>query len=378
MKIHRRAILPIGYLASGVASGIKRSGKRDLALLYSNAPGKAACHFTSNTIIAAPIRLNRIHLKKTKAFQAVIINSGNANCFTGKKGFSDAERISGQLSLLLKIPKESILSASTGIIGRRLPASKMIRSLPGLIKGLSQGGIDAAKDAILTTDTFAKAITAEDTIGGSRVRMCGIAKGAGMIAPNVATMLAFVLTDAHISQKALSKASSIAVNTSFNCITVDGCMSTNDTVAIMANSQACNALIGTNRYFGRFLTLLSRVYLELAKMIIKDAEGATKFIQIRVTGARSFKEARQVALSVANSNLFKTAIYGENHNFGRIAASVGSSGVKVAEQDVKISVSPLHRKTIDVEISLRPGKHSAVVYTSDLTPQYIKINAEYN
>jgi len=378
MKMHKRAILPAGYLASGVACGIKKSGKPDLALLYSNTPAKAACHFTSNTIIAAPIRLNRLHLKKSKAFQAILINSGNANCFTGKKGLHDAARISGRLSYLLKAPKESILSASTGIIGRRLPASKIIRSLPSLLKGLSQGGIDAAMNSILTTDTFAKAVTVEDTIAGRRVRICGIAKGAGMIAPNVATMLAFALTDAHISQRALSRASLIAVDSSFNCITVDGCMSTNDTVMVLANSKAGNPLIDLDRYFSRFLSLLSRVYLELAKMIIRDAEGATKFIQINVSGARNVKEARQVALSVANSNLFKTAIYGQNHNFGRIAASVGSSGVKVAEQDVKISVSPLHRKIIDVRILLYRGKHSAVVYTSDLTPQYIKINAAYN
>ncbi|MEW6075209.1 MAG: bifunctional glutamate N-acetyltransferase/amino-acid acetyltransferase ArgJ [Candidatus Omnitrophota bacterium] len=378
MKIHKRAILPIGYLASGVASGIKKSGKRDLALLYSNTPAKAACHFTSNAIIAAPIRLNRANLKKTKAFQAILINSGNANCFTGKKGLQDAERVCGRLACLLNVPEESILSASTGIIGRRLPASKIIQALPSLINGLSQGGVDAAMHSILTTDTCAKAVTVEDTIAGRRVRICGIAKGAGMIAPNVATMLAFALTDAHISQRALSYASLLAVDSSFNCITVDGCMSTNDTVMVLANGKAGNALIDLDRYFNRFVSLLMRVYLELAKMIIRDAEGATKFIQISVSGARNFKEARQVALSVANSNLFKTAIYGQNHNFGRIAASVGSSGVKVAEQDVKISVSPLHKKIINVKILLRRGTHSAVVYTSDLTPQYIKINAEYN
>jgi glutamate N-acetyltransferase/amino-acid N-acetyltransferase len=379
MKIYKKAILPLGFKAKGIASGIKKSGKLDLALLYSDIPAKAACQFTINKIQAAPIQLNKIHLKKSKRFQAIIVNSGNANCFTGEPGLRDAEETAKELAKALNTKKENILVASTGIIGRRLPLLKIKKAVPELVTGLSKEGINKTKIAIMTTDTFSKEITVKFNLGKRTVTICGIAKGAGMIAPNMATMLTFILTDALISQQALNKALKVCVDNSFNCITIDGCMSTNDSIMMLANGQAKNALIDNKgENFNTFTKVLQTVCAELAKMIIKDAEGATKFIRIRVDKAKSFTQARQVAKAIANSNLFKTAIYGENPNFGRIVASIGASGVDVKEKDIKIRVSPLKKKEIKVDVLLNQGDDCAIVYTSDLTPEYIRINAEYN
>jgi len=387
MKIYKKAILPLGFQANGVASGIKRSGKLDLALFYSAIPAKAACQFTSNKIQAAPIRINKKHLKENKDYQAIIVNSGNANCFTGSRGLRDAEETARALSKAAGIRKESVLVASTGIIAKPLPLFKLKKSIPMLVMGLSGNGIDKAKIAILTTDTFTKEATVKFNIGSQAITICGLAKGAGMIAPNMAcpersrgaTMLCFIFTDARITQRALSQALKSCVDNSFNCITVDGCQSTNDSIIALANSASRNNLIDTdNSYFNLFVKALNIVCLELAKLVIKDAEGATKFIQIKVEKAKNFAQARGVALNIANSNLFKTAMYGENPNFGRIVAAIGASGVTVEEKDIKIKISPLYKKEINVGVSIKQGNACATVYTSDLTPEYIKINAEYN
>ncbi|MBM3246080.1 MAG: bifunctional glutamate N-acetyltransferase/amino-acid acetyltransferase ArgJ [Candidatus Omnitrophica bacterium] len=402
MKLYRKAVLPLCFQANAVACGIKRSGKPDLALFYSEAPAKAACRFTANKIQAAPIKINKSYLKNNRQFQAIIANSGNANCFTGAQGLKDAAETSQAAALALGIEKEGVLVASTGIIGKKLPIQKIKKAIPDLAAGLSCGGIDKAKKAIRTTDTFDKEITAKFNIGASTVTICGLAKGAGMIAPKMAcperrpstllgpspelvegrsrgaTMLAFIFTDAEITQKALDKALDMAVDNSFNCITVDGCMSTNDSVMVLANAAAMNAPIDANKNFASFSNALKAVCLELAKMIVKDAEGATKFIQISVAGARDVSQARIAALSIANSNLFKTAIYGQNPNFGRIVAAIGASAIEVKEKDIKIKVSPLKKSRISVDVSVGRGKARATVYTSDLTPEYIKINAEYN
>jgi glutamate N-acetyltransferase/amino-acid N-acetyltransferase len=210
------------------------------------------------------------------------------------------------------------------------------------------------------------------------VTICGVAKGAGMIAPHLATMLCFIFTDANISQGALNRALNVAIENSFNCITVDGCMSTNDTVILLANGAGNSNLVETDRSFNLFCQALSRVSLELAKLIIRDAEGASKFIQIKVRKAKNSTEAKRVALSIANSNLFKTAVFGENPNFGRIMAAIGASGIDVKEKDIKINVSPLFNRDVNVDVSINQGKSCATVYTSDLTPEYVKINAEYS
>lgn len=378
MRIYKKAILPNSFKASAVASGIKKSGKLDLALIYSRPAAIASCKFTKNTVLAAPIKLAKSYLKKNKFFRAIIANSGNANCFTGKKGFKDAQDIAKFVARALFINKEDILVASTGVIGKRLPLLAIKQNIPKLVKGLSGQGIDKVARAILTTDTITKEISVKLGIGKQSVTICGVAKGAGMIAPNIATMLAFILTDARITQRALNRALEICIDNSFNCITVDGCMSTNDSVMMLANAAAGNPLIDKGRNFNLFVRALELVCLELARMIVRDAEGASKFITIKVTDAKDFNEARKVALSIANSNLFKTAMYGENPNFGRIVAGVGATGIDVKEKDLKIKVSPLHKKDINVEVSVNRGKAYATVYTSDLTPEYIKINAEYN
>jgi len=378
MKAYKKAILPLGFKAAGIACGVKKSGKLDLALVYSRQPASACAKFTTNQIQAAPVIFDKKLLKHNRLFRAILVNSGNANCFTGMQGVRDAEDTAQALAKISGLKKKNILLASTGIIGKKLPLAKIKAGLPKLVSQLSSSGLDRVKKAILTTDTYAKAVTAQFNLGQHKITVCGIAKGAGMIAPRMATMLAFIFTDARISHRALAKALGIAVENSFNCITVDGCMSTNDSVIMLANAAAGNPQIESGRNFKEFMNALNTVCLELATMIVKDAEGATKFIKIKVNQAKNFKEAKAVALQIANSNLFKTAVYGENPNFGRIVAAAGSSGVNIKEKDLKIKVSPLKKKEIEVSVSIGRGNTEAVIYTSDLTPKYIKINAEYN
>ncbi|MFA6217237.1 MAG: bifunctional glutamate N-acetyltransferase/amino-acid acetyltransferase ArgJ [Candidatus Omnitrophota bacterium] len=387
IKLYEKALLPAGFSANGLACGLKKSGKPDLALIYSKLPAFASACFTANKIKAAPILLTQEHLKKTKTHRAIIVNSGNANCFTGAKGRAVSEETAQIFADELGIRKESVLVNSTGIIGKQLPVNKIKKAAGSLVRGLSEKGINKASRAIMTTDTFLKEVTADIKIGNTTVRVCGIAKGAGMIAPDLATMLAFITTDASITRRALDKALKEAVARSFNCITVDGCMSTNDTVIVLANAASQNALIDMkpigragkeSRDFILFCECLQLVCLELAKMIIRDAEGATKFIRIHVKNARNYSDARKAALAIANSNLFKTAMYGCNPNFGRVAASVGASGVAVTERGLKIKLGPLHKKNIDLEVNLSTGSAEATIYTSDLSPEYVKINAAYS
>ena len=378
MKIYKKAILPCGFKASGVSCGIKKSGKLDLALLYSSLPAKGAGLFTVNKIPAAPVILCRDFLGRGGFFRAIIANSGNANCFNGKKGLEDSLNTASILAKGLGVKKENVLVASTGIIAKRLPLTKIKYALPELVRKLSCKGIKEASEAIMTTDTFSKGVTARVNIAGKPVTICGIAKGAGMISPDMATLLVFILTDFDLSRASLRNALKEAVDNSFNCITVDGCMSTNDSVILLANGAASGKRPSGKEGLKLFSKALSLVCLELAKMIVKDAEGATKFIEIKVAGAKDFNQARRAALSIANSTLFKTALYGENPNFGRIAAAVGASGVNVSEKSLKIKMSSLRKKDITVNVALGAGKANAVVYTSDLTPEYIKINAEYN
>lgn len=379
MKIYKKAILPVGFRANGIACGIKKSGKLDLALFVSDVPAKAACKFTTNKLPAAPIIINKKYLRTNKEFRAIIVNSGNANAFCGEAGLKDARTMSGSAAKILSIKEESVLVASTGIIARKLPVEKIEHALPELVNGLSKQAIDKAKRAILTTDKFSKELTVKVNIAGKVVTICAVAKGAGMIAPDMATMLCFILTDANITRKALDCALTGAVANSFNRITVDGCMSTSDSVMLLANGQAKNEFIDTDKCFDDFYKALNTVCFELAKMIVQDGEGATKFIRIEVREANNYSEARKAALSIANSNLFKTAMYASSPNvLGRIIASVGSAGINLKEKDLKIKFSDLKKRDIEVKVSLARGKSEAVIYTSDLSHEYVKINAEYN
>lgn len=378
MKKVLKAILPAGFKANGTACGLKKSGKLDLALLYSEYPAVASAKFTTNSIIAAPLAVSKMHLKSAKRFQAVLINSGNANCFTGKAGIKDAQVSAGCVADKLKIAKSSVLVNSTGIIGKRLDIGKIKRGIHELVGGLSTSGIHKAKKAIMTTDTFAKEISLSIKIAGEPVHICGIAKGAGMIAPDMATMLCFIMSDVSITKEALDRSLAAAVDKTFNCISVDGCMSTNDAVLVLANAKSGNKTISSGKNLRVFSKALELICLDLAKMVVLDAEGATKFIQIEVCRAKDWNEAKKVALNIANSALFKTAVFGRNPNLGRVAAAVGASGFNIKEQQLKIKLGSLKAKQVKLQVSLSRGKAKCTVFTSDLTPEYIKLNAAYN
>ena len=370
---------PKGFRANGVASGIKRSGKLDLALITSDVPAAAAAVFTKNSIKAAPLVISQEHIRDSRA-QAVVVNSGNANCFTGKTGMTGARRTTEVIGRLLDIPREDVIVTSTGIIGRPLPFQKIYKAAPGLVDGLSVHGAPKAAEAILTTDTCAKTAAVELPLGGKTVTIGACAKGSGMIAPDMATMLAFVTTDAAISAKMLKAALRRANDHSFNSITVDGCMSTNDMVVVMANGLAGNKpVVKPGEEFETFVKALHYVCLDLAKKIVLDGEGATKFIDVQVAGARDERQARKAGLAIANSVLVKTAAFGSNPNWGRVAAAVGSLGIaRVTEENLKIKFSDFARKDITISVDLNMGEAKAVVYTSDLSYEYVKINGEYN
>jgi glutamate N-acetyltransferase/amino-acid N-acetyltransferase len=379
MKIYKKAWLPLGFKANAIYAGIKRSKKLDLGLIFSKENCKAAALFTVNRFAAAPVVVSKNLLKSHNSFHGVIVNSGNANCFTGKNGISNAKIMSEKAAANLCVKPKDIFVASTGIIGKPLAIKKIVKAIPELAQGLSYLGIKKFSQAIMTTDKFKKEITLKTNIGGKQITICGVAKGAGMIFPNMATMLCFILTDVNIEKKYLENTLEMAVVDSFNSISVDACQSTNDTVLILTNGLAKNKILNSkSQDYSKFLNALKFVCLELAKMIVKDGEGATKIIQIDVSTAKSKDEAKKLGFIVANSNLFKTAMYGADPNFGRVVQAVGASGLDVKEKDLKINFSPLNKKEVKIRISLGRGKYSATVYTSDLTPEYIRINSKYN
>jgi glutamate N-acetyltransferase/amino-acid N-acetyltransferase len=371
---------PKGFKANGLCCGIKRSGKNDLALIASDVPAVCAAVFTQNSVKAAPLVISQKHAANHQA-QAFIINSGNANCFTGQFGSVYAKKTCQVIGGLLDMPQTDVIVASTGIIGKPLPFSKIEAAAPDLVKGLNRtrGGKRAAQ-GILTTDTCTKEVCVQLPLSGKTVTIGGCAKGSGMIAPNMATMLAFITTDVAITPKMLKTALHKANAESFNCITMDGCMSTNDMVAVMANGTAANRVINApGKNFDRFCEALRYVCTDLAKKIILDGEGATKFIEINVTEAQTDTQAQKIGLAVANSLLVKTAAFGENANWGRIAAAVGSLGIKkINERNLKIRFSPFTRKNISISVALNIGKGRAKIMTSDISYEYIKINGEYN
>jgi glutamate N-acetyltransferase/amino-acid N-acetyltransferase len=398
MKIIKGSVTaPQDFLAAGVKSGIKKNGL-DLALIISKIPALAAGVFTKNAIKAAPMVISERHLKNGKA-QAIIVNSGNANCLTGKKGLDDAVEMAKAVAGAMWISSYNVLVASTGIIGKPFPIDKIKAAVPDLISQLSEAGELPAAKAIMTTDLSPKRIAVAVDIGGQTVKIGGIAKGSGMISPNMATMLCFLTTDADIELRALRSSLRDSVADSFNAITVDGDMSTNDTVFILANCLAGNSRIeyGTKGY-KIFCEALSYVTAYLAKEIARDGEGATKFIEVEVKGARSKNDAGKVAREIANSNLVKTAMAGEDPNIGRIASAAGAAGVKFKESKLDISISGvkivnsgnvayqkrpkvkklLKKGEIGISVDLHSGKESAKVWTCDLTERYIKINARYN
>ncbi len=369
---------PHGFKANGFWAGIKKSGKPDLGIIYSDVMCTAAAVFTRNSVKAAPIVLCQKHIKGGKV-QALVANSGNANCFTGEYGMMYAKKLTELVAGHFAIVPANVLVMSTGIIGRPFPYEKIREALPSLFKGLSaKRGASFAK-AIMTTDTMDKQIAVSLEVGGKTVTIGACAKGSGMIEPNMATMLACVTTDAAITPGLLTTALREATDVSFNAITVDGCMSTNDMVSLMANGMADNKMISARGAdYDLFVEALKAVCVKLARDIIIDGEGASKFFEVRVTGAVSVKQARAAAMKVANSSLVKTADYTDNPNWGRVAAAIGACGFnRVTEQTLKIEFS-VKKNTIYIHADLGIGEASATVYTCDLTHQYIDINGNYN
>ncbi len=390
---------PIGFQSSGISCGLKKNGERDLALIYSDTLASAAGVFTTNQVQAAPVKLSKEIIVNGVA-KAIIINSGNANACTGKQGINDAQRMAEIVAQNLNINKEEVLIASTGIIGKNLPMDKIE---PGIIKLVSElgNGHTQAAEAILTTDTCKKERDLSFTLPeqGQEINIGGMSKGSGMIHPNMATMLGFITTDLAITPELLQEALQEAVNESFNKISVDGDQSTNDTVFLLANGKAKNKKIEEkNQNFFGFLKALKQVCKFLAKAIIADGEGATKFITINVNNAQTKQQAEEIARKVANSNLVKTACFGSDPNWGRILAAIGSCEIKINVKNlelqingkllfkdalpVKISSDQLEGlmdyKEIVIDIDLNSGQQSTIFWTADMSYEYVEINAEYH
>ena len=389
---------PQGFRAAGLHCGIKKPGLLDVALVVSERSGPIAGVFTTNQVVAAPVVLDRLHLRRGIG-RAVLVNSGNANACTGRQGLAAAKKTAVLVARALKAPVHEVFVGSTGVIGRVLPVDRIVTTLPTLFSRLSRrGGADAAR-AIMTTDLKPKTAVKSARINGRRITIGGMAKGSGMIHPNMATMLGYLTTDAAITRTALQKALVAAANESFNCISVDGDTSTNDTVLCLANGMAGNRTIreGTAA-FRQFVRLLTAVCQPLALAICRDGEGVTKVVKIEVTGSRSRSEAGQVARTIGTSNLVKTALFGEDANWGRVMAAIGRAGVSL--NPAKISVSfggvPMvrngvglglsaeariakvfKRKEFTIAVGLGQGTHRTQLWTTDLSFDYVRINASY-
>ena len=376
-------MLVTGFKTAAIASGIKAGGVLDLALIYSEKPATAAAVFTQNTFIAAPLIVSKEHLEQTghKA-RAILVNSGNANAATGETGIQAARACVDALAAQIGCPSKEILVSSTGVIGRPFPVQTIRESVPKLVASLLPGNIEMLARGIMTTDTVPKIAAAE--VG--RVHIAGVAKGAGMIHPDMATMLSFIMTDAEMSYPDLMEALQYAVHRSFNSISVDGDTSTNDMVVVLANGAS-----GIRPPAADFRDKLTEVCTQLAKAIVRDGEGASKFVEIIIEGAPSEKAAHKIGREIARSPLVKTAIYGADPNWGRIVGAIGNSGVPLRSLKVDIYIGgvPISDSTLDqarqklsgkevqIRVVLDSGDASARVWTCDLTEGYIRINADY-
>jgi glutamate N-acetyltransferase/amino-acid N-acetyltransferase len=387
-----------GFQFSGVSAGIKKDGKKDLALIYSEVPARAAGIFTTNKVKAAPVRVGMERIKKGVG-QAVIINSGNANACTGSQGLKDARKISSWVAKRLGIDQKLVFPSSTGVIGVPIPIEKIEERVPDLIQSLSPDGWMSAVEAIMTTDAFPKIETASCRLRGKTVKLCGMVKGAGMIRPNMATMLSFLVTDANIKASLLQKMLKKAAEVSYNSITVDGDTSTNDTVLLLANGRAKHPqLTNMDRDGQAFQSMLNRVCGNLAKSVVKDGEGATKFVEILVAGAKNREDAKKAAYAIAHSPLVKTAFFGEDANWGRILCALGYSSARINPNRVDLLFNQfpvvkngvgvggrleekagkvLKGKSFRVTVDLHQGKASFLLFTTDLSFEYVKINASY-
>ena len=394
----RGPFLVPGFAAAGIHGGIKKDRRRDLALIVSDPPARVAGIFTRNRVKAAPVLISQTRARSGPC-KAVLINSGNANACTGDQGMKDAIGLARQTAERLGVDEHSVLIASTGVIGQRLPVGRIRRALPRLLQRVRPTGLLDAAEAIRTTDRFRKVIGSKALIGGKPVTLCGMVKGAGMIRPNMATMLAFFLTDLKAPDAALRRLLIEGAKRSFNRICVDGDTSTNDTVLLLANGRAGNrsARVGSAEY-DAFASVLFPMMDGLATMIVRDGEGATKVVELRIRGARSDDEASRIAYHLAISPLVKTSFYGRDPNWGRLMAALGCAGPWVHPQRIDVSYDQvclvrkgvaqgkkrtdqakrvLEKDVFTLTIDLHIGTGSARVLTSDLTHDYVTLNASY-
>ncbi|HBL10517.1 MAG TPA: arginine biosynthesis bifunctional protein ArgJ [Cyanobacteria bacterium UBA11162] len=398
---------PKGYRAAGITAGLKPSGLPDLALIVSDVDAIAAGVFTMSYVRAACVDYCRQRLQKKASARAILINAGQANAATGEQGWQDAVESAKALGEALEISPDSILLASTGVIGQRIRMDALLTGIPPLVDSASETGSDAAAQAIITTDLVPKSIALETTIDDRPVRVGGIAKGSGMIHPNMATMLAFVTCDAVVSTSLWQQMLSRAADKSFNQITVDGDTSTNDTLIALANGQSrTSAITEMGAEAEKLEAMLTAVCQHLAKAIARDGEGATCLIEVQVTGAPDDKAARQVAKTIVGSSLVKSAIFGRDPNWGRIAGAAGRAGVPFDQENLRIQLGDfllmengqplpfdraaasaymkqaaagayLKEDTVLISVCIGNGSGSGTAWGCDLSYDYVKINAEY-
>ena len=391
-----KKIMCPGFLFSGIESGIKKKGGKDLGLIYSEVPANVAGLFTRNRVQAAPVKIDRERIQ-SGICQAVIVNSGNANCCTGDKGTRDARAMAAAAATRLGISEGSVLVSSTGVIGEPLPIEKIETAVPDLIKTADSQGIYNLAEAIMTTDTEPKVVSGQGKIDGKLFTVIGVAKGSGMIRPDLATLLCFLVSDISASSELLKEILQAASDISLNRITIDGDTSTNDTVLLLANG-ASDIIVRSTAHKKIFQRVLDEVLFNLAKLLVKDGEGATKLVEIMVKGAETDKNAHRVADAVAHSNLVKTALFGEDANWGRIIAAAGRAGVPIEPDRIDIffdavqmvsmgvgcgksaeeqATEVLKKPEFALTIDLHMGNGWAFLYTCDFSVDYVKINADY-
>jgi glutamate N-acetyltransferase / amino-acid N-acetyltransferase len=398
MQDHGTLVIPRGFRAAGVKAGIKPSGGLDLAVLAAEAPCATAGTFTTNQVCAAPVKWCR-ELLPSDDVLAVVINAGNANAATGAEGLANARRTAVKASVLLGCRPEQVLVASTGVIGHQLPMDRLEAGLEHATAGLSTDpeSFRTAALSIITTDTRPKIVCQRRTIDGREVRLLGMAKGAAMIGPRMATMLAFLMTDAPLWSNALQDILTDAVDSSFNCLTVEGHASTNDTVLLLSSTASVEPILQGDDVLA-FTEMVRAACESLAQQIADDGEGSTHFITIDVVGCESTRDARAIARAVAESPLVKAAIHGADPNWGRIVSAAGYAGVTFAEEALslwingvavyqagvpvlidadRLSDSLRNRRAVDLRLALTSGDASARFWTCDLTPEYVRLNADY-
>ncbi|NLU44671.1 MAG: bifunctional glutamate N-acetyltransferase/amino-acid acetyltransferase ArgJ [Acholeplasmataceae bacterium] len=390
---------PKGFVAAGVKAGIKASGKHDVAVIMSTVPAATGAVFTQNKICAAPVLISREVNKRPDA-QAIVVNSGCANACTGEQGLADAKAMQEITGEYLDIEPESIFVCSTGVIGQFLPMSKVKDGIAAAVAKLSVNEGESAALAIQTTDTFIKKVAYEFEIGGNTAKIAGIAKGAGMIHPNMATMLTYITTDAAVAPDLLKRMVKAVADKSFNMVVVDGDTSTNDSMIVLANGLAENEIVFSEEHpdYETLYKALLQTAQDLAKMIAHDGEGATKFMEVNVIGAASFADAKLAAMAIAKSPLVKTAFFGEDPNWGRILCAAGYSGaamdaahtnlsigtIRVVKNGMNVNVPLAELKPImsehdiSITVDMAAGTEKATVWTCDFSYDYVKINGEYH